>query len=451
MAVRNTELDHWVAQQLLVSVRNLERAISATHLCRERKEFNQRIVPVRGSVLASPVSANWDPEPDYFFHWPRDAAAVMRATVDWLAMTPDANEQQRWRQHFHDMVAFNLSLTDSNTLKPAPHHYQSSTIASCRRFLRSKQELRRLQGDQLLAEPRFNPDGSVDILRWSRPQLDGPALRALACLTWLAEGGETTPALQTLLQRDLHFTLRHAGRRSIGPWEEANEYAHHYFVALVQLGALQHGHAYASYNPVRWQRAQQKLRSNLDKHWLVEQQVFAAIRGTATATVSNSTSAEQAIDSAIVLAILDADLLEPHHNVQDPRAVATLDAIAHAFAQAFPLNQQRPAGCAPALGRSLADRYFDGGAWYFTTLAAAAFCYRRTLAVPAQAEEWLQRGESWLATVRWLMPADGSMREQVDRSSKQPRSAQHLSWSYAAFISTARLRQLALPTGYCDS
>ena len=68
--------------------------------------------------------------------------------------------------------------------------------------------------------------------------LDGPALRALACLSYLAEGGTATPSLKALLQSDLDFTLRQAGRRSIGPWEEPNEFAHHYFVALAQLGAL---------------------------------------------------------------------------------------------------------------------------------------------------------------------------------------------------------------------
>ena len=50
-------------------------------------------------------------------------------------------------------------------------------------------------GDALLGEPRFNPDGTIDILQWARPQYDGPALRALACLRYLGDGGAVTDAM----------------------------------------------------------------------------------------------------------------------------------------------------------------------------------------------------------------------------------------------------------------
>jgi glucoamylase len=41
-------------------------------------------------------------------------------------------------------------------------------------------------------------------------------------------------------------------------------------------------------------------------------------------------------------------------------------------------------------------------------------------------------------------PADGALAEQIDRTTGAPTSAPHLSWSYAAFVSTARERSLAL-------
>jgi glucoamylase len=49
-----------------------------------------------------------------------------------------------------------------------------------------------------------------------------------------------------------------------------------------------------------------------------------------------------------------------------------------------------------------------------------------------------------MATVRALTPADGSLSEQVDRATGAPTSARHLTWSYAAFVDSARLRRLAL-------
>src|SRR5581483_2484983 len=130
-------------------------------------------------------------------------------------------------------VAFSLRLArldGRNFPSPTAH-----TDAAFRKFLRPDAELRSLDTVGLLGEPRFNPDGSLDIFRWSRPQYDGPALRALACLRFLAAGGTRSADVETLLRLDLDFTIRHAGEACIGPWEEAGENAHHYYTALVQL------------------------------------------------------------------------------------------------------------------------------------------------------------------------------------------------------------------------
>ena len=450
--VEQLELGTWITRQTTISAHHLSRAISASGLCRERVEFGQRVIPARGSVLASRVIANWDPEPDYFFHWVRDAAVAMRAVADLVKMVEDPAEQQACHQCFHDMVEFSLAISREQLVKQPPADYRQRTQRNCRRFLRTQTRLNSLHGDKLLAEPRFNPDGSIDVLKWSRPQLDGPALRALACLAYLADGGTRTPQLLSLLQGDLEFTLRQAGRRSIGPWEEPHEYSHHYHVALVQLGALVHGRQFAGANAMQWQRAERKLRAGLELHWSAQQQVFTAIRTTKRNNESNkmeleAVGAEQLVDAAILLAIMEADLPELPHSVLDPRAASTLAALEHAFSAAFPINHNRPQGLAPALGRSLADNYFGGGAWYATTLGAAAFCYRHAVAEPGTAAHWLARGDAWMATVRWMTPADGSMSEQVDRATKQPRSAQHLTWSYAAFVSAARLRTIAIESG----
>jgi len=69
------------------------------------------------------------------------------------------------------------------------HDYQDVTTPACRRFLRERDEMFALSGDALLSEPRFNPDGTIDVFRWSRPQYDGPALRALACMQYMRAGG----------------------------------------------------------------------------------------------------------------------------------------------------------------------------------------------------------------------------------------------------------------------
>src|SRR3546814_935119 len=208
----------WVAKQALRSANAMERAISATALVRRRDAFGQVVVPTAGSVLASPVFADWDPEPDYFFHWVRDSAIVMRSVAELMQDSASAAERRRWRRHFEDFVRFSLALCslDGAGFASASRH-RAATRRDFRRFLRSDSELRGLAGDSLLGEPRFNPDGTLDFQRWSRPHHHRPALRPLACLRSLAAGRVAREALQRLLPVDPAFTLRHPGLPRIAP------------------------------------------------------------------------------------------------------------------------------------------------------------------------------------------------------------------------------------------
>lgn len=433
------ELGAWIADQARHSADALERAISATHLVRRRAPFGQVVVPATGSVLASPEIADWDPEPDYFFHWMRDSAIVMRAVAGLMADAADAAERDRWRGHFEDFAHFSLALSrlDGAALLETSDH-RAVTRRGYRQFLRPDRELRGLAGDRLLGEPRFNPDGTLDVLRWSRPQYDGPALRALACLDYLAAGGPAGDAVDRLLRLDLDFTVRHAGKRCIGPWEEAGEHAHHYYVALVQLAAVVHGRSRAGDAAEQWRAAENRLRAGLDRHWSATHGVYVAIREAPAA------SADEGVDAAQLLAVLDADLPAGAHSVEDPRVQATQAAIEDLFRRELPINHALPAGHGPALGRSRGDTYFGGGAWYPTTLAAAGLCYRLARRPGQDRRALVRRGDGFMATVRALTPADGALSEQVDRVTGAQTSARHLTWSYAAFVGAARLRAQAL-------
>jgi len=418
------ELGSWIEEQARCSAQLMERAISATHLRRVRAPFGQDIVPARGSVLASPAIADWNPEPDYFFHWVRDSAIVMRTVVELAARATDDAGRRRWAQHFADFVAFSLRLTrldGGNSASPL-----ARTDPEFRKFLRPDDDIRALTGDALLGEPRFNPDGTIDVLRWSRPQYDGPALRALACLRFLAAGGARDDAIERLLRTDLDFTVRHAGETCIGPWEEADEDAHHYYTALVQLGALAHGRAWLG---EAGGGAEARLRALLERHWSAEHEVYAAIVPLAGG------GRDDLVDSACLLAVLDADLPDGPHSVDDPRVWRTLDALEALFAREFPINRGR---AAPALGRSRRDRYFGGGAWYVTTLAAASLCYRR--AARGGGDALIARGDAFMTAVQVLTPADRHLAEQLDRTSGVPASARDLTWSYAAFVAAAGRR-----------
>jgi glucoamylase len=423
----HANLAAWIDSQARHSATMLEQAISATSLVRRRAAFGQTVVPAKGSVLASPEIADWDPEPDYFFHWVRDSALVMRTVADLMADAADPAARARWAGHFGDFVGFSLGLIRLDGAAVVRHgRHRAATKRGFRRFLRRDAELARVSGDKLRGEPRFNADGSLDVQRWSRPQYDGPALRALAVLHFLAAGGDRrTPGLEELLTGDLEFTLRHADRVCIGPWEEAGERAHHYYVATVQLGALRHGAAWID-DKRALARADAGLRAGLDRHWSPARQAYVAIRGGGR------------LDAVVLLAAVDSDMPGDRHSVRDPRLQATLAALERLFAGLLRVNRGR---VAPALGRSAAEvAVVGGGAWYPTTLAAAALCYELAARDPA----WLTRGDAYMATVRDLTPADGALSEQVDRATGAQTSARHLTWSYAAFVDVARRRRRAV-------
>ena len=62
---------------------------------------------MRGSIVASPVLAAYDPEPDYFFHWYRDSAVVIDAL---RLLFEDGSAGPGALAQFSDFVRFSLSL-----------------------------------------------------------------------------------------------------------------------------------------------------------------------------------------------------------------------------------------------------------------------------------------------------------------------------------------------------
>jgi glucoamylase len=105
------------------------------------------------------------------------------------------------------------------------------------------------------------------------------------------------------------------------------------------------------------------------------------------------------------------------------------------------------------MGRYAGDRYFSGGAYYFSTLGAAELCYRAAAAFHAgaagpaamtreNAHFWVTKGDAYLATVRAFTPPSGELSEQFDQHTGSQTSAKHLAWSYAAFISCVTARRV---------
>jgi glucoamylase len=145
-------------------------------------------------------------------------------------------------------------------------------------------------------------------------------------------------------------------------------------------------------------------------------------------------------DMSVILGILHAGLLEGPHNVDDPKALATLTAAEGYFATELAINKSTGSETGGvAFGRYRGDAYFNGGAWFACTFAAAEFHYRLAATAMASADSidaatHLAKGDAILATARQFIPATAELTEQFDRDTGTPLSARDLAWSYAAFL-----------------
>ena len=236
-------LDDWIEAQSRLSVRGLMRSISCG-LIKTRPGFSQRVSARSGSVVASPVLAAYDPDPDYFFHWFRDSAIVMDA----LRLVPADASHPEVQQAFVDFVDFSLSLQDlagESLVKSSG--WRAAVAPNFQQYLRSDAELACVQGAQVAADARVNPDGTLDISNWARPQYDGPALRALTLLRWLPRTATSEPAraaAEQLLRIDLANTQFQCRNACFDIWEE--EKGFHYYTLRVSAAALLQGAAWLS-------------------------------------------------------------------------------------------------------------------------------------------------------------------------------------------------------------
>ncbi|MTH66566.1 glycoside hydrolase family 15 protein [Paracoccus shanxieyensis] len=417
-----TPAPDWIAAQSVASARAMRNACSATHLLRHREGFGWDVRPAPGSILASPRIASWNPEPDYFHHWIRDAAIVLRAVP--RAMQADPQARQFWLGFVADFVAFSLATSDPQRQGPKVNPLKASTRADHQKFLRPDSELAALTGADWLEEPRFAADGSPDLERWTRPQDDGPALRASAMMAVLAELPELATAdAQALIARDLAHVARVAGRPSIGPWEET-PLRRTTFTLLVQWDALDRaGHAGADRLVTLMQQAEDPQTGG----WRESIEAPA-----------------QRLDSATCLAILHAGRSDGPFALTAPRNLATMAALEAVFAALYPVGRDH---AVPAIGRWAEDVYFDGNPWYPTTLGFAETHYR--IAALTGDPAMFEKAEAWMHMVQTLHPTPGPLPEQFHRDSGAPTSSLDLTWSQAAFLEAAAARDLALQaTGF---
>jgi glucoamylase len=425
----SASLDDWADAQARISAAKMAEAVSATGLVKHRPCFGQTVRPARGSVLGAIGSAAAENEPDYFFHWLRDSAAVMDAALVLIRNGIDAGA---WRQRFADFVRFSLGLSrisGSRFLSSNPD-LRDRTEPQFRQYLRPDDEIAAVEGERALGEVRYNADGTLDFLRWSRPQHDGPALRALTVLRFLKAGavnGDIGDAAADLLRLDLGYTLRHGCEPCYDIWEE--EKAEHYCTCLLQAAALREGSSWAAAageldHSHELASAADRIADRLDDFW-------SPLKGHILSRLMppGQTSGKD-LDSAVILGLIHAG---DRPAIAGKRALMTMKALEAAFTPGL------------AFGRYRGDTYFGGGAWFICTFGAAEFYYKLAAAQCSgnarDAAAAIARGDGILEAARRAIPLSGEISEQFDRTTGEQASARDLAWSHAAFITARQARK----------
>jgi glucoamylase len=440
-------LQQWLAREHRHAVAEMLKCVSARDIVKVRPGLGQTVRPVAGSVVASRVLGAYDPDPDYFFHWFRDSAIVIDA-VRVLYETGELGAEAL--THFTDFVRFSLSLgqLDGRALTLSAS-WRENVTPDFVQYLRGE-ELAQVSGDTVYADTRVNPDGTLDVLRWNRPQHDGAALRALTVLRWLRTLAAGRPGIvsaaaladaEHLLRVDLAFTATRWRQPSFDIWED--ELGHDYFTLRVSAAALRLGADWLGEEGD--EEGATALRDDasaildwLDGFWLADTGYYRS------RIMPPGVSSTRMLDTSVILSVLHSRDGSDVHSARDPKMHATLDRLAELFDRLYPINRGRSSERAPAMGRFADDVYYSGGAWYVATLAAAEFSFLAADTPTLGTDErtrWVARGDAYLETVRAFTPPSGDLSEQFDRRTGEQTSAKHLAWSYASFISCMAARR----------
>ena len=287
--------------------------------------------------------------------------------------------------------------------------------------------------------------------------------------------------MRALIETDLGFIVRHWREPCFDIWEE--ELGHHYCTRLIHHAALADGAQWMDVTGAGETRGRKrsgplrKRSQNRSTNTGARTRAFIASRR----GVANGVPGKE-LDFATILAVIHARRKEGAHSVLDPRVMATLARLEELFDASYPINRGRAENRGPAMGRFAGDRYFSGGAYYFSTLGAAEFYYALadavagaevpvttdneeflhrlcaaddSFALPPPAPEHrkrsfealLRRGDQFMATVAAYTPAGGELSEQFDQATGVQTSAKSLAWSHAAFITAFARRKAARAAG----
>lgn len=456
----------------------------------EKKLFQNLFRPdvPLGIVIASPSQEN----PNYWFHWVRDAALTMDYLIDlYLNTSGELKEKLFQLITAFIEVSYRQQLATELPLHPQlPSHWPRSSH---------------------LGEPKFYVQNWIFPHRWGRPQNDGPALRASALMKFAhaLKAEQHSPVyassyiknlfidphhpLRVVIQKDLKYTFDNAHEVGYDYWEEV--LGLHFTDHMAKRKSLTLGSAWMNLindktTAAKYSSAAKSLNDVLETHWSPDlRYILNTLKSQDGIDYKKSN-----LDMATLLAVLHSRLPGESFDVLDSRVLATAESLRSTFEELYPINDNGLPGIAH--GRYPEDRYNGhanetyGNPWVLTTNAMAEFYYLVAIEIlnrgylnidsindkffafiaSSTGTEWepqvglqitsaqeelgsvirslLKAGDYTLKRAWYHGNSDGSFNEQINKDTGFMQGAHNLTWSYVSFLTALDARQRLLERFY---
>jgi glucoamylase len=272
-----------------------------------------------------------------FYTWTRDSALTLKMIVDEFIFGNIAL-QSTIEAYIHAQAVLQTVSNPSGTLLP-------SGLG--------------------LGEPKYNVDGTRFNGAWGRPQRDGPALRAVALMSycnWLIGNGQSKTAktiVWPIISNDLSYVGQYWNQTGFDLWEETSGSS--FFTIQNQHRSLVEGAALAQSLDVTCTGCDQapEILCFMQSFWNGEY-VLANIN------VNNGRSGKDANTILGPIAVFDINAYCDSLTFQpcNSKSLANFKVLVDAFRSIYTINAGIPKNSGVAVGRYPEDTYQGGSAWY---------------------------------------------------------------------------------------
>ena len=322
-----------------------------------------------GSIMASPST-----DPDYRFHWVRDAAIVIKSIITLYKENP----LPKYMRIFENYI-----MTEREHIKHHP------------------------------AEPKFNLDKSPYTGDWGRPQNDGPAMRGIVCLKLLKIMPQKFAGhLLKIIRSDLSYTIDEIDQPCFDLWEE--EFGYHIYTRMVQTKFIMEALHYPRVVNNESKLSQATFERAI--HYLSHHFTVDGIN----ASYNTQGQISRKYDASFLLALSHVDYKLPLLDNNSKQINNYITTMTEEFKKIYPISHKLDI---PLLGRYLDDKYFDGNPWIITTIALYQYWNKSH-----QPLEGITQFLTLLKEKKMDLP------EQLERTTGTDCSVEKLTWNYAELI-----------------